>query len=127
VAENRFLQRKAQGEVKQLTRLTFVCNDPKFVHQICSLLSGNEKKHLAVILSYDILALRTSSEVIFDQACTKSDVDLISLDFSQKLNFYIQKSQVKQAIKNGISFEICYGEGALEEPANRKVFLQNCI
>jgi ribonuclease P/MRP protein subunit RPP1 len=82
-----------------------------------------------VVNSFDLFAVRTGEqEAIFEQCCTKSDADIISLNLGNRMNFFINKTVVKQAIARGISFEICYGSGCLEgSQANRKQFLVNAM
>jgi ribonuclease P/MRP protein subunit RPP1 len=53
-------------------------------------------------------------------------VDIISLDFSDRLKFYLTKPLVKQAIDRGIVFEVCYGR-ALEDQTARKYILSNAM
>ncbi|EMR11395.1 hypothetical protein PNEG_00419 [Pneumocystis murina B123] len=59
--------------------------------------------------TFDILAVRPMNEKMFQHACTSMDVDIISLDMSQRLPFYIKHSTVSIAITRGIRLEICYG------------------
>lgn len=80
--------------------------------------------------SYDLVAVRPlDQECLYEQAFTKSDADIISLDLSVRLNFYIQKTWIKLAVARGIQIEIVYGSGCLEQQsaALRKVFLMNAI
>jgi len=56
-----------------------------------------------VLNSYDLIAVRpVDSESLFEQAFTKSDADIVSLDLSVRLNFYIQKTWVKLALARGL-------------------------
>jgi ribonuclease P/MRP protein subunit RPP1 len=113
--------------IKQSTRLTFNCDDAKYIHQLYNLGGGADKSHIDVVNSYDILAFRTSLEAMFDQACEKSDVDIISMDMGNRMGFFFSKKQCRMAIARGISFEISYSEGCLEDPSKRKLFLMNAI
>lgn len=61
--------------------------------------------------TFDILAVRPTSEKMFQHACTSMDIDIISLDMSQRLPFYIKHSTVGLAITRGIRLEICYASG----------------
>ncbi|KAG5518930.1 hypothetical protein PMAC_002461 [Pneumocystis sp. 'macacae'] len=61
--------------------------------------------------TFDILAVRPTSEKMFQHVCTSMDVDIISLDMSQRLPFYIKHSTVGVAITRGIRLEICYASG----------------
>jgi ribonuclease P/MRP protein subunit RPP1 len=92
-------------------------------------LSSGEAKKLSVIGTFDLFAVRTSeSEQIFDQCCTKSDVDIISLNLGDRMNYFLNKTLIKQALQRGITFEICYGSGSFEgSQANRKGFLMNAM
>ena len=77
---------------------------------------------LKVLHSYDVLAFRTSNGAIFEKLCEKVEADVLSLDLSKKLNFFVNKVQVKQAFARGIYFELEYS-GAFESKAARKSFL----
>jgi hypothetical protein len=91
--------------IKQYTRLTLICDDPKVVHQImvsppfvitCKNLTSCEAKKTSVVNTFDIFAVRTSeSEQIFDQCCTKSDVDVISLNLGGRMNYFLNKTLIK--------------------------------
>eukprot|EP00349_Pseudokeronopsis_sp_Brazil_P006968 CAMPEP_0202965864 /NCGR_PEP_ID=MMETSP1396-20130829/10008_1 /ASSEMBLY_ACC=CAM_ASM_000872 /TAXON_ID= /ORGANISM="Pseudokeronopsis sp., Strain Brazil" /LENGTH=99 /DNA_ID=CAMNT_0049689037 /DNA_START=223 /DNA_END=522 /DNA_ORIENTATION=+ len=97
--------------MKQSTRLTLICNDPKLVHYII-----NTNTKAEIINSYDIFAVRTGvSEQLFEQICTKADLDLVSLDLSQRLPFYLTKQLIKQALARGLYFELAYGGQCLEQ------------
>ena len=48
-------------------------------------------------------------ESLFEQAFTKSDADIISLDLSIRLRFYIQKTWIKLATARGVTIEVTYG------------------
>ena len=92
-------------------------------------MSGSNIK-LRIIDSYDLLSIRPSQtdSNLFEQVCTKTDCDIISLDLGSKLQFYLTKAPIKQAIQRGAVFEICYGQGLMENHLkNRKVFLNNCL
>ncbi|RUS23905.1 RNase P subunit p30-domain-containing protein [Jimgerdemannia flammicorona] len=61
--------------------------------------------------AYDILAVQPTTEKLFQAACSTFEVDIISLDFSTRMPFYLKHTQVGQAIERGIYFEICYSAG----------------
>ncbi|KAG5439185.1 hypothetical protein PCANB_001484 [Pneumocystis canis] len=69
--------------------------------------------------TFDILAVRPTSEKMFQHACTSMDVDIISLDMSQRLPFYIKHSTVSVAITRGIRLEICYASGISDTNCRR--------
>lgn len=57
----------------------------------------------------------------FDQACNVSEVDIISLDFSQKLPFRLKLAMVQAAIKRGVHFEISYSHIIAGDHARRQI------
>ena len=60
-------------------------------------------KSTQILNSYDLIAVRPlEKEALFEQAFTKADADIISLDLSHRLNFYIQKTWVKLAVARGL-------------------------
>ncbi|KAK1286943.1 hypothetical protein QJS10_CPB20g00788 [Acorus calamus] len=61
-----------------------------------------------VLKTYDLVAARPLNQIAFDQTCKVSEVDLISIDFSQKLPFRLKLPMVKAATERGIYFEITY-------------------
>ncbi|XP_078429779.1 polymerase/histidinol phosphatase-like protein isoform X2 [Wolffia australiana] len=85
---------------RQYTRLTAVVDSAQGAS---ALSSGN-----AVLRSYHLVAARPLNQAAFDQICKVSEVDIISIDFSQKLPFRPKLSLVKAAIERGIYFEINY-------------------
>ncbi|KAI1384116.1 PHP domain-like protein [Hypoxylon trugodes] len=62
--------------------------------------------------SYDLIAVRPTTEKAFQAACltvSATDVSLISLDLSTRLPFYLRPKPCMAAIARGLRFEICYG------------------
>ena len=60
-------------------------------------------KSTKILNSYDLLAIRPIGQSqLFEQLCTKSDADIISIDCSVRLNFFIKKEWFKAAQKRGI-------------------------
>ncbi|KAK9373885.1 RNase P subunit p30-domain-containing protein [Lipomyces chichibuensis] len=57
---------------------------------------------------FDILAVRPTTEKLLLAACTSLDIDLISLDLSQRLPFYLRHRTLGAAVARGIKIEICY-------------------
>ncbi|KAI7850356.1 RNase P subunit p30-domain-containing protein [Circinella umbellata] len=86
--------------IVQLTRVTIETDVPPSNEEINMLRS-----------SYQLVALRTSNETTFKIACQSLDVDIISMDCSKRLPFRLDQSIVRDAMKRGILFEICYGAG----------------
>ncbi|KAG7949914.1 hypothetical protein I3843_13G088200 [Carya illinoinensis] len=85
---------------RQYTRLT-VCVESLLQAQ--ALNSGNP-----ILKTYDLVAVRPLNQVVFDQACEKSEVDIIAIDFSEKIPFRLKLPMVKAAIERGVYFEITY-------------------
>ncbi|KAL4335083.1 hypothetical protein GQ457_07G033990 [Hibiscus cannabinus] len=98
---------------RQYTRLT-VCIDTASQSQ--ALNSGNP-----VLKTYDIVAVRPLNQNAFEHACEKSEVDIISIDFSDKLPFRLKLPMVKAAIKRGVYFEITYSDLIVDVHQRRQV------
>jgi ribonuclease P/MRP protein subunit RPP1 len=65
---------------------------------------------------------------LFEQICTKTDCDIISLDLGSKLQFFLTKPPIKQALLRGAVFEISYGQCLLENHLKqRKTFIHNSL
>ncbi|WOL09247.1 hypothetical protein Cni_G18000 [Canna indica] len=84
---------------RQYTRLTIS------VHGAAAVVSLNGS---ALLRTYDLVALRPLNQEAFDKACESSEVDIIAMDFSQKLPFRLKLPLIKLAIKRGLYFEITY-------------------
>ena len=88
--------------LKILRRCTLHLSDPSQNYRLSQLAP-----------TYDIFALRPTTEKALQQACNSLECDLISLDFSVRHPFFFQIKTVKSALERGIKFEICYGPGIL--------------
>ncbi|KAG2311042.1 hypothetical protein Bca52824_022599 [Brassica carinata] len=100
---------------RQYTRVTVKLESKA---QCLGLNSGNP-----VLKSYDIVAVRPMNQYAFDQACTKAEVDIISIDFSN-LPFRLMHPSVKAAIKRGVYFEIKYSD-LLKDGEKRRQVISN--
>ncbi|CAN6849306.1 unnamed protein product [Brassica oleracea] len=100
---------------RQYTRVTVKLESKA---QCLGLNSGNP-----VLKSYDIVAVRPMNQYAFDQACTKAEVDIISIDFSN-LPFRLMHPTVKAAIKRGVYFEIKYSD-LLKDAEKRRQVISN--
>ncbi|KAK9370656.1 RNase P subunit p30-domain-containing protein [Lipomyces kononenkoae] len=80
-----------------LSRITVILEDAAQSQVLPSLTS-----------KFDILAVRPTTEKLLLAACTSLDIDLISLDLSQRLPFYLRHRTLGAAVARGIKFEICY-------------------
>jgi ribonuclease P/MRP protein subunit RPP1 len=77
-----------------------------------------------ILRSYDIAAVVPLSDKAFVAACTQLDIDIISIDMSQRLPYHLNQSAVKGAIKRGVMFEICYAH-ALTNIVSRRYLVHN--
>ncbi|GLC36662.1 hypothetical protein PLESTM_000486700 [Pleodorina starrii] len=117
--------------LRQLNRLHFVAVDAVQASQ----LAGAE----TVVRSYDLVSITPKSERVMHQAsdttlarlhgecgagaaCTSLDVDVISLELSQRLTIKLRAVAIKAALRRGIYFEICYAPGLREPTARRNLF-----
>ncbi|KAG7534889.1 RNase P subunit p30 [Arabidopsis thaliana x Arabidopsis arenosa] len=98
---------------RQYTRLTVHVESNA---QCQSLNSGNP-----ILKSYDIIAVRPMNQNAFDYSCEKAEVDLISIDFSDKMLFRLKHPMVKAAIQRGIYFEIKYSDLLMDAQTRRQV------
>lgn len=92
--------RNTAVKLKQYTRLTLVISDP----QQNVGLTSNE-----ITRSFDIIAVRPTTERTFQIACQSLDIDMISLDLSDRLPFNLKHGLVREAIQRGVLFELSYG------------------
>ncbi|KIW16770.1 hypothetical protein PV08_03960 [Exophiala spinifera] len=83
-----------------LTRLTITISDASQNHRLASYSPA-----------YNILALRPTNEKNLQLCCSSLECDLISLDFSQRLQFPLKFKTVSSALQRGLRFEICYSPG----------------
>ncbi|KAL6956299.1 ribonuclease P [Sarracenia purpurea var. burkii] len=98
---------------RQYTRLTVAVDSSS---QASALNSGNP-----ILKTYDIVAVRPLNQNAFEQACQASEVDLISIDFSEKLPFRLKLPMVIAAIKRGVYFEISYSGLVMDAQARRQL------
>ena len=68
------------------------------------------KSTSAVYSHWDIVAIQPLTEKAFLFACSNPDIDLISLDMSERLPFYLKPPQIQLALSKGIYFEISYSK-----------------
>lgn len=87
-------------KIRQMNRLSIIIDD---VAEAQSLTVGNE-----LIRQYDIIAVTPGNAKVFAFLCKTADVDIISLDFSRKIPFQLNKKMIDEATRRGIYFELCY-------------------
>lgn len=95
--------------LKVYTRLTAVLSDQSHLH----VLSQDPAK------SYDLLAVQPQTDKLFQQCCGSLEVDIIALDMTRRLPFYLKPPQVRQAVERGIHFEILYSPMIMDSTARR--------
>ncbi|KAF9597646.1 hypothetical protein IFM89_020406 [Coptis chinensis] len=100
---------------RQYTRLTVSVDS---LIQAASLNSGNP-----VLKSYDLVAVKPLNQHVFDHVCKVAVVDLIAIDFSEKLPFRLNLPIVKAAMKRGIYFEITYSHLVADVQTRRQMIL----
>ena len=83
-----------------LTRLTLTISDPSQNHRLASLQS-----------SYNLIALRPTTDKALQLCCGSLECDIISLDLSSRLPFVLKFKTVASALQRGVRFEICYSPG----------------
>lgn len=83
---NRVLATSNDGNIEQLNRITITVDD---VYDAQSITSGNE-----VIKQFDIVAVCPGNAKIFNYLCKTADIDIISIDFSHKVPFTMNKKLV---------------------------------
>ncbi|KAF2300453.1 hypothetical protein GH714_013483 [Hevea brasiliensis] len=98
---------------RQYTRLTVSVDTPA---QCQALNSGNP-----ILKTYDLVAVRPLNQSAFDHACEKSEVDIIAIDFSEKLPFRLKLPMVKAAMERGVHFEITYSDLILDVQVRRQM------
>jgi len=97
------------SKLQILRRCTLILSDPSQNHRIASLSAA-----------YDILALRPTNEKTLQQACQSLECDIISLDLTERLDFYFKMKTMSQAVERGVKIEICYAPGVLATDSNAR-------
>lgn len=73
---------------------------------------------------FDVLALEPTSERAFASACANKHADVIAIRANVRLPYKLSAANVRAAIENKISFELCYGD-ALRDSTSRMWFFCN--
>ena len=108
--------KKQHPGLQVLSRLTVALDEQSQVHQLAS----------DRVQSYDLLAVRPSTDKLFQQSVTSLEVDLISLDLSSRLPFFLRHPQVHKAVERGIFFEIVYSP-AIRDNSQRRYVISNAL
>ena len=109
--------------LRQLSRLTVTVDDLADAN----LLTVNNP----ILKPFDIVAARPGNSKVFTYLCKSADIDIISLDFTHRLPFPLNKKVIDEAVKRNLYFEITYsavlGESATprrETFSNTRLLLQ---
>lgn len=108
--------KKTHPKLKIYSRITLQIDDQSQVHQLSS----------DIVQSYDILAVQPATEKLFQQACKTLEIDIISLNMTERLPFYLKFPTVNAAIERGVHFEITYSP-ALRDPTQRKTLIATAL
>ncbi|KAF2750723.1 putative ribonuclease P complex subunit Pop2 [Sporormia fimetaria CBS 119925] len=77
---------------------------------------------------YDLIAARPTSERTLQQACANLDVDLISLDLTQRPEKHFKFSMLGTAIARGVKIELCYSQAILStDPSAKRMMISNIV
>ncbi|XP_023532173.1 uncharacterized protein LOC111794415 isoform X2 [Cucurbita pepo subsp. pepo] len=98
---------------RQYTRLTICINS---LQEILAVNSGN-----LVLKTYDLIAVKPLNQNAFEQACEKLEIDIIAIDFAEKLPFRLKQGHIKSAIQRGVYFEIMYSDLLSDVHARRQM------
>lgn len=69
---------------------------------------------------YDLIAARPTDEKTLQQACQSLDVDIISLDLTQKFEKHFKYPMLGTAISRGVKIELCYSQAILSTDTSAK-------
>lgn len=101
----------------------------KIMSRITVLLDDSDQAYLLshdVIQSYDILAIQPRNEKLFQQACQSLEIDVISLNMTERPSFYLKFPTMNAAIERGVHFEITYSP-AFRDPSRKKTLIALAI
>ncbi|CAK9314467.1 unnamed protein product [Citrullus colocynthis] len=98
---------------RQYTRLTISINTS---HEVLAINSGN-----LILKTYDLIAVKPLNQYAFEHACEKLEIDIIAIDFAEKLPFRLKQGSIKSAIQRGVYFEIMYSDLLLDVHGRRQM------
>ncbi|PVI08114.1 PHP domain-like protein [Periconia macrospinosa] len=75
--------------------------------------------------NYDLIAARPTDEKTLQSACFSLDVDIISLDLTQKFGTHFKFPMLGHAISKGIKIELCYGQAVLGDAIAKRNLIGN--
>lgn len=88
------------SKLRLLSRLNITIDD---VNDAQSLTAQNE-----TLQRFDIISVTPGNAQVFTSLCRSADIDIISLDFTHKISFPLNKKLIDEAVKRGVVFEILY-------------------
>ncbi|XP_050395429.1 ribonuclease P protein subunit p30 [Patella vulgata] len=87
---------------------------------------NSTKLNTTEIQCYDIVAVRPTTDALFQNACRVLDIDVISLNLTEKLPFYLKRSSINVAIERGLYFEIMYSPAIRDQTMRRYIISNAC-
>lgn len=110
--------KKPRSGFQQRTRITINVEDGQQLNAIVA--------NQVVLKSYDLVAVRPSDEKLFHACCQWVDCDIISLELSRKLDFFVKLPHVGMAKERKIVFEVCYAP-AIRDASSRRWLIANTM
>ncbi|KAK6897427.1 Ribonuclease P/MRP protein subunit RPP1 [Candida tropicalis] len=107
-------------KLRLFTRITLIINDCSKIPSIPKLTNN-----------FDIISIQPNNEKVFQSIVLNLEIDLISINLSNKLNFYLKFKTLHTAIEKGIKFEINYSQlisgnqGFLNNETNSNLIKKN--
>ena len=106
---------KGPAHLRILTRCNLVLDSASQNHRLSTLTSA-----------YDVLALRPTTQKTLEQSCRELDCDLISLDLTQRYDFFFKGKTLMQAVDRGVLLELCYSPAVMaSDPVVRRTVIGN--
>uniref|UniRef100_A0A7N9AXG0 Ribonuclease P protein subunit p30 n=1 Tax=Mastacembelus armatus TaxID=205130 RepID=A0A7N9AXG0_9TELE len=101
--------------IRVLNRLTVVMSD-----------SSHFRPNAVEYRSFDLLAVRPTTEKLFHAACMLYDVDIICICVTEKLPFFFKRAPVSGAVDRGVAFEVSYS-AAIRDASMRRYTIANAL
>uniref|UniRef100_A0A915KLD6 Ribonuclease P protein subunit p30 n=1 Tax=Romanomermis culicivorax TaxID=13658 RepID=A0A915KLD6_ROMCU len=100
-------------KLKLYSRLTLGLADTSQVHNILK---------MPVVEKYDVLCIYPKTDEMFNTIIKKLEVDMITIEITQRANWISRKNLVQMAIEKGITFEITYSPALMDSSVRRDCF-----
>lgn len=118
------VRQKRREQFYLYSRITLILED---VSQNYGLSSISSSASSSFLNDYDLIAVQPMTEKLLQTACSNLDVDIISLDMSSRLPFYLKYTTIRQAIDRGILFEISYAPAIRDTTNARRNLISNAM